>query len=69
MTEPRERTVVYVTRAPNGPVRRWLVRVAYPGGKPTTLVSCPTREEAEQAARAYSARYGWLLDHEEGGDE
>lgn len=66
MTEPRARTTIYVAKRPNGPVPRWAVRVAYPGGKPTTLVSCTSEDEAIRTARAYAARYGWLLDH---GDE
>lgn len=41
----------------------WQVRVTYTGSKPTTLLSVPSREEAEDAARGYVAKYnGWTFE-------
>lgn len=54
-------TTVYVKRFD----RRWHVFVRYPGAAPTLLLSAPTREEAEHAARWYAAKYGWVLAREE----
>lgn len=44
---------------------RWRVRVQYPGAGPHTLLSAPTRTEAERAARGYAAKHCWTFEQAE----
>lgn len=63
---PRPRTVVYVKPAECG---RWRVRVAQPGVKPVSVMSAPSRSEADAYARGLAIKYGWTFDSAASGGE
>lgn len=57
-----ERATVFVEEHPERVGVTWFhVRCRYPGARPHTLLSVPTRAEAVKAAHGYAKRYDWTL--------